>query len=161
MCHALRLLQSSEQGGSNQIVINVAILNCHINNIPQSRKNSNKISKKRRTKTIRTRSLRGNTFGLLSGPSGATRTRGFLLPKQAPYQLGYTRVCCRGQGPDSLIIREAPVDCKGESAPAQYFVSLGARKVSPSWAKRRRRGARGWSEPASRRVTPFRPVAAL
>ena len=29
------------------------------------------------------------------GPSGATRTRGFLLPKQAPYQLGYTRICLR------------------------------------------------------------------
>ena len=25
------------------------------------------------------------------GPSGETRTRGLLLPKQAPYQLGYTR----------------------------------------------------------------------
>ena len=26
-----------------------------------------------------------------AGPSGETRTRGLLLPKQAPYQLGYTR----------------------------------------------------------------------
>ena len=27
------------------------------------------------------------------GPSGETRTRDLLLPKQAPYQLGYTRKC--------------------------------------------------------------------
>ena len=41
---------------------------------------------------------RGNGTEQLSsdaGPSGATRTRGFLLPKQAPYQLGYTRECGR------------------------------------------------------------------
>ena len=30
-CHALRLLRSSEQSGSNQMVINVAIFNYHIN----------------------------------------------------------------------------------------------------------------------------------
>ena len=28
------------------------------------------------------------------GPSGETRTRGILLPKQARYQLRYTRITC-------------------------------------------------------------------
>lgn len=27
------------------------------------------------------------------GPSGETRTRGILVPNQAPYQLGHTRIC--------------------------------------------------------------------
>lgn len=31
-------------------------------------------------------------YGFFHGPSGATRTRGILLPKQAPYQLGHTRI---------------------------------------------------------------------
>ena len=32
-------------------------------------------------------------FGLsLLGPSGETRTRGILVPNQAPYQLGHTRI---------------------------------------------------------------------
>ena len=30
-------------------------------------------------------------YSFLYGPSGAIRTRGLLLPKQAPYRLGYTR----------------------------------------------------------------------
>ena len=28
------------------------------------------------------------------GPSGETRTRGILVPNQAPYQLGHTRIMC-------------------------------------------------------------------
>lgn len=28
----------------------------------------------------------------LFGPSGETRTRGILVPNQAPYQLGHTRI---------------------------------------------------------------------
>ena len=47
---------------------------------------------------------------LVYGPSGATRTRGFLLPKQAPYQLGYTRVCMLRRA--ELIIHHSPSGCK-------------------------------------------------
>ena len=48
-----------------------------------------KEAKKRPPETIRLRRV--------FGPSGAIRTRGFQLPKLAPYRLGYTRkyeICC-------------------------------------------------------------------
>ena len=47
------------------------------------------------------------------GPSGATRTRGFLLPKQAPYQLGYTRIYLR-YVVTLPIIKHRKSNCKGE-----------------------------------------------
>ena len=34
--------------------------------------------------------------GAFSGPSGETRTRGILVPNQAPYQLGHTRIFTSG-----------------------------------------------------------------
>ena len=41
----------------------------------------------------------------LFGPSGETRTRGILVPNQAPYQLGHTRICnCPPQNHGTSLI---------------------------------------------------------
>ena len=43
----------------------------------------------------------------LHGPSGETRTRGILVPNQAPYQLGHTRIAQTSLRNEN-IIHESP-----------------------------------------------------
>ena len=63
---------------------------------------------------MRTEKSRLRTSGFWTfGPSGETRTRGILLPKQARYQLRYTRMLFSEQGGLYTIAgKKAIINCR-------------------------------------------------